>query len=130
MSGIVEGPELVGAKGRMDKATGRDVSGLLQTGKAPEGWQDLVCLRSTTKLDQAPNWAAAVSDRWKLVLSPHEVPWLLDLENDWKEMENVAKKKPERVKEMAAALKAWFKRTGDPAVEDARWQEIFAGVEG
>ena len=78
---------------------------------------------------QAPNWAAAVSDRWKLVLSPQEVPWLLDLEKDWKELENVAAKNPERVKEMAAALKAWFKRTGDPAVGDEKWKEIFAGIQ-
>lgn len=120
---------LVGAKGKMDKATGRDVSPLLKTGEAPKGWQDLVCLRSTTKLGQAPNWAAAISDRWKLVLSPQEVPWLFDLEKDWKELDNVAKENPERVREMAAALKAWFEKTGDPAAGDEGWKKILEGLE-
>ncbi len=35
-----------------------------------------------------PGWVAAVSDRYKLVLSKQDVPWLFDLEKDPDELTN------------------------------------------
>ncbi len=59
---------------------------------------------------------AAVSDRWKLVVSPLDAPYLFDLQEDPDELNNAANANPERVREMAGALRAWLTRTADPAV--------------
>ena len=119
---------LLGAKGKMEMAHGRDASVVLKSGEAPDGWKDLVCLRSTSKLGMPPSWVAAVSDRWKLVLSPSDEPWLFDLETDPEELKNVANDHPERVGGMAAALNAWLVRTDDPAVTDAQYLKLFGGL--
>jgi arylsulfatase A-like enzyme len=113
----------------MPDAHGRDASALLKTGKSPDNWVDLVCLRSTSKLDQPSTWIAAVSDRWKLVLAPNEVPWLFDLETDPDELINAAGNQKDSVKDMAAGLKSWLKKTGDPALKDADYQKLFSDIE-
>ena len=56
---------------------GRDASGWFQ-GKPPAGWKDQAYLRSTT----GQRWLCVVSDRYKLVYSKDERPWLMDLEKD------------------------------------------------
>ena len=119
---------LLGSKGTMKKAHGRDVSELLKTGEVPDGWSDIAFMRSTSKLDQPSNWLAAVSDRWKLVVSPHEVPWLFDLQEDPFELQNMAKNQPERVGRMAAELHAWLKKTNDPALESEKYRNIFKSL--
>jgi len=121
---------LLGSERTMNQAHGRDVSELLQTGEVPKGWNDLVCLRSTTKLDAPSNWLAAVSDRWKLVVSIHEEPWLFDLQKDPYELHNMAKKQPERVGQMASALHAWLEKTDDPALGSQKYQQIFKSLAG
>jgi len=65
---------------------GRDASALLTTGKAPAGWDDVTFVRGTGRSDRG--WLAAVTARYKLVLSPHDDPWLLDLEKDPDELTN------------------------------------------
>lgn len=119
---------LLGSKGAMEKAHGRDVSELLKTGAVPEGWNDVAFMRATSKLDQPSNWLAAVSDRWKLVVSPHEVPWLFDLEKDPYELHNRAKTQPERVGRMAGELHAWLEKTDDPALQSEKYRKIFKSL--
>jgi arylsulfatase A-like enzyme len=62
---------------------GRDASALL-TGKKPADWHDIAFLRGTG----AVNWICAVTDRYKLVYSPKDDPWLFDLEKDPDELTN------------------------------------------
>ncbi|MGB7328421.1 MAG: sulfatase [Rubripirellula sp.] len=63
---------------------GRDASSLLQ-GNPRADWNDVTFLRSAgTK----PSWLAAVSDRYKLVVSVSDDPWLFDLESDPDELVN------------------------------------------
>lgn len=122
------GPSMLGLLGSGEKlreAHGRDLSALLGSGEVPAEWRDLVCLRSTSGLGEAPRWLAAVSDRWKLVLAPGEVPWLYDLEDDPHELANVARQQPERVRIMAAGLHEWLEKTGDPALGDEGYRRIF-----
>ena len=65
---------------------GRDASVLFVTGKAPAGWKDVAFMRSTGKGDVG--WLAAVTDRYKLVYSAVDDPWLFDLAKDPDELVN------------------------------------------
>lgn len=65
---------------------GRDCSSLLIRGKRPENWDDTVFIRGTS--NAASQWVAAVSDRYKLVCSVPDQPWLFDLEKDPDELVN------------------------------------------
>lgn len=65
------------------KEQGRDASALLM-GKGSNGWHDIAFLRGTGDA----NWVCAVTDRYKLVYSPKDVPWLFDLEKDPDELMN------------------------------------------
>ena len=71
-------------------AQGRDVSQLFTTGSAPENWDDVIFIRGTGQRDNKPdiNWLAAVTDRYKLIYSPKDDPWLFDLEEDPYELIN------------------------------------------
>ena len=53
-------------------------------GKKPAKWDDIAFLRGTG----GANWACAVTDRYKLVYSPKDDPWLFDLEEDPEELTN------------------------------------------
>jgi arylsulfatase A-like enzyme len=64
---------------------GRDASALLVSGRAPAGWTDVVFVRGT---GVEPGWAAAISDRYKLVYSTQDDPWLFDLQQDPDELVN------------------------------------------
>jgi arylsulfatase A-like enzyme len=119
---------LLGSQQTMTKAHGRDVSALLKTGEPPADWNDLVCLRAVSGLGEAPRWVAAVSDRWKLVLAPSDVPWLFDLEADPFELKNVAAAHPELVRQMAAGLDSWLETTQDPAFACAEYRQIFKNL--
>ena len=59
------------------------------TGGSPEGWRDVTFLRSTGQPEgNRVGWLAAVTPRYKLVLSSSEDPWLLDLKEDPDELTN------------------------------------------
>ena len=62
---------------------GRDASPWFR-GKTVEDWKDIIFLRSTT----GQRWLCAVSDRFKLVYSNKERPWLMDLTSDPEEAFN------------------------------------------
>jgi len=65
---------------------GRDASTLFMTGQAPEDWQDIAFFRGTGSSDK--NWLAAVTQRYKVVYSPNDDPWLFDLQSDPDELIN------------------------------------------
>lgn len=73
---------LMGVNSKMT-TDGRDASDWFE-GRSPEGWQDRAFLRSTT----GQRWLCAVSDRFKLVYSKNERPWLMDLKADPEEAFN------------------------------------------
>lgn len=59
---------------------GRDASALFDQQRAPSvEWQDIAFVRGTR---DGPGWLMAVTDRYKLVLSTSDRPWLFDLQRD------------------------------------------------
>ncbi|QDV23260.1 sulfatase family protein [Aureliella helgolandensis] len=75
------------AEAELDGVEGRDLSPLFTastTNNTPQP-SDYVILR---RAGVAPGWVAVVTDRYKLVLSPQDDPWLFDLEQDPDELTN------------------------------------------
>jgi uncharacterized sulfatase len=64
---------------------GRNASTLFETGKAPGDWTDIAFVRGT---GEQQGWLSVVTDRYKLVYSPVDPPWLFDLERDPDEVTN------------------------------------------
>ncbi len=77
--------ELKQAGEAVDGVEGRDLSNLFITGKVPEDFDDVIFMRRAGK---TTGWVAAITDRYKLVLSPEDEPWLFDLEQDPDELVN------------------------------------------
>ena len=48
-------------------------------------WEDIAFIRSTGAVG---GWVAAVTDRYKLICSTTDMPWLMDLEKDPDELTN------------------------------------------
>jgi arylsulfatase A-like enzyme len=69
----------------LEGVEGRDLSQLFITGKQPADFEDVIFMR---RAGQSPGWVAAISDRYKLVLSPQDEPWLFDLVQDPDELTN------------------------------------------
>ncbi|WP_197456221.1 sulfatase family protein [Stieleria neptunia] len=63
---------------------GRDASPLL-TGQNQAKWDDVAIIQSS---GLKPSWFAVITDRYKLVLSVSERPWLFDLQTDPDELKN------------------------------------------
>ncbi len=90
---------------------GRDASEWFQ-GKRPAGWVDQAYLRSTP----GQPWLCVVSDRFKLVYSKDERPWLIDLSKDPEEAFNHFEK-PEHavvIRELTRGLMEYCKEQEDP----------------
>ena len=69
---------------------GRDASALFTQDQSVK-WDDVTIVRSTGNLDRpiSGSWISAISERYKLVYSTQEEPWLLDLKNDSNEVTNI-----------------------------------------
>ena len=107
---------------------GRDASTLLTTGKAPADWKDISFIRGTSI-----NWLMAVTNRYKLILSPRDLPWLFDLEKDPDEVKNFYGDPAyrETVRELSKELAAYIKTYRDPSGETPRVQaDLTWGIEG
>jgi len=65
---------------------GRDASQLFTKGKAPDGWKDVTFVRGTGRPDA--NWLGAFTGRYKFIVSPWDIPWLIDMEKDPDELKN------------------------------------------
>ncbi len=91
------------------------------TEAAARPWDDVAILRST---GITAGWAAAVSDRYKLVLDTDERPWLLDLEIDADEVTNWVDSADHReiTMKLADALRAYGEKYDDPRIQTAKIQ--------
>ena len=72
-------------------------------------WKDVAFMRSNA-------WVTAVTDRYKLVLSVSDEPWLFDLENDPDERKNHYKKDDykEIVRKLKSEISTYLKSMKDP----------------
>jgi uncharacterized sulfatase len=104
---------------------GRDASQLLTTGRAPDDWNDIVFLRGPGR---ERGWLAAVTDRYKIIYSTLDDPWLFDLEKDPDELDNVIDDPAYRedVRELSRQLAAYGRKYKDPRAADARIQADLA----
>ncbi|MBN2292120.1 MAG: sulfatase-like hydrolase/transferase, partial [Pirellulales bacterium] len=109
---------LMGLAGSEDDQ-GRDASALLTQGNAPADWNDVAFIRGT---GGEPGWVAAVSDRYKLVYSTNDDPWLFDLQTDPDEVTNYFTDPAYRkvVRDLSAKLAEYGKKYNDPRVANAR----------
>jgi arylsulfatase A-like enzyme len=116
----------------MDVATagreeGRDAADLFTRGRPPEGWKDITFVRGTGGADA--NWLAAFTSRYKLIVSPADRPWLIDMTEDPDELRNYCFDPGYRdiVRGLAGELIAYGKtyrdsRAADPKiVADLKW---------
>ncbi|MEM9644447.1 MAG: sulfatase [Planctomycetota bacterium] len=99
-----------------DGVEGRDASPLL-TENADVDWKDITFLRSASV---KPAWVAAVTDRYKLVISVSESPWLMDLLDDPHELRNHIDEPANReiVKRLANELIEYGDDSQDPQLGD------------
>jgi len=116
-------PTMLGMMGVKTQGTeqGRDAAALFTTGRAPRDWKDISFLRGTGSKGSV-NWLAAVNGRYKLVISPEDVPWLFDLETDRDELTNVFQASQYRdiLRSMAKDLLAYGKKYNDHYVTDPK----------
>jgi arylsulfatase A-like enzyme len=96
------------------KTEGRDASLLFTTGEAPPSWNDVTFVRQASR--EGAGWLAAVTDRYKLILSPGDDPWLLDLFEDPDELKNYFADPEYRqtARELARELALYGETYGDP----------------
>jgi arylsulfatase A-like enzyme len=104
------------------KEEGRDASALL-LGKTPAEWKDVAFFRGTgSRGTGSVNWLAAVTSRHKLVLSPRDEPWLIDLKEDPNELKNLLGSPEHReiLRGMARELVAYARKHSDHYAKHAR----------
>ena len=76
---------MMGMKNALPEKHGRDDSGIFLNNQDVVDSDEITYMRAH---GVDPVWVAAVSDRYKLVLSKQDVPWLFDLEEDPDELTN------------------------------------------
>lgn len=107
---------LMGFAGAMGKVHGGDLAEQFRSNKKESKADRIVYLRAT---GFEPRWVASVSDRYKLVYSIEDKPWLFDLEEDPMERKNFAED-PEYAgirKELTQSMIEQMKMTDDPALK-------------
>jgi len=103
------------------KEEGRDASALFTGGTVPADWRDLTFVRGTAKR-VGENWLAAFTSRYKLIVSPRNPPWLLDLQADPDELKNFCFEPGYRdtVRRLARALVGYGEKHGDPRAREMK----------
>jgi hypothetical protein len=98
------------------KVEGRNASALFTTGKATQDWTDVAFVRGT---GQEQGWLMVVTDRYKLVYSPTDPPWLFDLERDPDEVINFFRHDGYRpvIQKLSKQLAEYAKSHGDNFAE-------------
>ena len=119
MTSVDFGPtvlSLMGFEGALPDAHGRDLSDQFRKGGKEIDPDRIVYVRST---DNNARWVAAISDRYKLVYSTEDDPWLFDLEKDFEELINFADNAEYAGirKRMTNALISQLKEAEDPILE-------------
>ena len=117
------------------KFHGRDFSPLINGSddKASQAWDDIAFARGT---GEKSGWLMAVTDRYKLVMSASDQPWLFDLERDPDEMINMLDNSGYRniVKDLATKMEFYgqtFKdeRISEKAIaKDIQWAAHGSGA--
>ena len=104
---------------------GRDASALFRGSK--NQWEDIAFIRSTST---GKPWLAAITDRYKIIYSALDDPWLFDLKTDPDELHNAfTKPNAQRiVKRLTAKLAAYTKHHNDPYGNNARIKADMARV--
>ena len=99
---------------------GRDASALFAAGSAPDGWKDIAFMRAAGRSGEG--WIAALTDRYKLVFSPKDMPWLFDLEKDPDELINQFRRPEvrETIRQLSKLLRAYGVKYKDPYIASAR----------
>jgi len=103
---------------------GRDFSNLLINPTEQENYEDITFMRSTG-LGSEGNWTAAVTSRYKLILSKNDEPWLIDMQVDPDELINFIDK-PEKksvVKELAKQINNYAQKRNDPFLQGTKMAE-------
>ncbi len=116
-------PTVLGMMGVKTKGTeqGRDAAALFTAGQAPRDWTDISFMRGTGSKGSV-SWLAAVGGRFKLVVSPQDKPWLLDLHADPDELTNVFQEPKHRhvLRSMAQGLLDYGKKYNDHYVTNPK----------
>ncbi len=100
---------------------GRNFADLLIDAEQQQNWSDITFMRNGGTANNG-QWVAAVTSRYKLVLSNKDEPWLIDMEIDPDELINFIEK-PEydsTVKSLAKQLKNYAQRHDDPFLKDSK----------
>ena len=100
---------------------GRDFSDLLINPENQDSYEDITFMRSTG-LGDSGNWIAAVTSRYKLILSKNDEPWLIDMETDPDEKINFMDKTEKKnvAKELATKLSDYGKKHTDPFLQGTK----------
>ena len=112
---------------------GRDASMLFTSESVPGNWEDIIFVRGTGKRDNKPdiNWLSSITDRYKLIYSPQDEPWLIDLKNDPNELINqYSNSEYDRViADMSRAMITYGHTYNDPRVDHPKFKaELEAAI--
>lgn len=105
-----------------ERMEGQDFSPILRNPKKQKKWRDLTFARNTHGNDKDKGWVAAITSRYKLVLSSFDEPWLIDMQSDPNELVNAISNKDNSkiVKELAKGLKEYGKTHKDPFLSEGK----------
>ncbi len=134
MTGVDFAPTVLRLLGQVDGEDqlegmeGRDLSELFLTGHVPSDFEDVAFTR---KAGNSPGWVAAVTDRYKLVLSPEDEPWLFDMEVDPDELVNHYHDESHApvVRRLAKALAIYGPQHQDPHLRHPKLVEDLAAAQ-
>ncbi len=103
---------------------GRDFSNLLTNPAAQASFEDITFMRSTG-LGTEGNWIAAVTSRYKLILSKNDEPWLIDMETDPNELTNFISESDNAnvLKELAHKLSEYAEKHNDEFLQGTKMAE-------
>ena len=99
------------------KMEGANFSELILNPNQQSDWQNFTVVKSSNK---SAKWIAAVTSRYKLVLSENDPPWLLDLETNPEETVNYIDERKEVVRDLANRLKAYAENHEEPFLLDSK----------
>jgi uncharacterized sulfatase len=108
---------LLGIKDALPVQHGRDDSRIFMDRQALVNSDEITYMRAHG-LD--PGWVAALNDRYKLVLSKQDEPWLFDLEEDPEELTNYYRDPQYKAvaEQFTRRLAEWMVLAGDPLLDE------------
>lgn len=116
--------DLMGFEGGLPAAHGENLADEFRSRKPEKNRDRIVYIRST---EYETRWVAAMSDRYKLVISNLDDPWLFDLEKDPEEIVNRAED-PEYAsirKELTVAMVKQMRASDDPVLKMPAYRKWF-----